>query len=300
MNAIRDAYPSRGHRSWRFVDRVDPVVWSSNAAGPLTPDLLSRFERDGFLVLEGLLGSEVDRIRARVRALEARSRDGSLPDEHTFFEPGADDAVRSIFSFHRHDDSLRALCADRRLAGAARQILGSDVYLHQSRINFKPGFEGKPFYWHSDFETWHSEDGMPAMRAVSCAVALTDNDEYNGPLMLLPGSHEVFVTCPGETPKNHYRQSLREQRVGVPPEAALSVMVGRYGIESFTGPAGSVVFFDCNTMHGSGGNITPNPRHNLFFVYNSVENRLVAPFCGRPPRPEHIAARENTRGLLQH
>ena len=25
-----------------------------------------------------------------------------------------------------------------------RQLLGSDVYIHQSQVNFKPGFEGKP------------------------------------------------------------------------------------------------------------------------------------------------------------
>jgi hypothetical protein len=48
------------------------------------------------------------------------------------------------------------------VVGPARQLLGSDVYVHQSRVNFKPGFNGQDFYWHSDFETWHAEDGMPA------------------------------------------------------------------------------------------------------------------------------------------
>ena len=52
----------------------------------------------------------------------------------------------------------------------AEQILGSQVYIHQSRVNLKPGFKGKEFYWHSDFETWHIEDGMPRMRALSCSI----------------------------------------------------------------------------------------------------------------------------------
>ncbi len=43
-----------------------------------------------------------------------------------------------------------------------------------------PGFTGSGFYWHSDFETWHAEDGMPSMRAVSCSIALTENFAYNG------------------------------------------------------------------------------------------------------------------------
>ncbi|MFQ5599830.1 MAG: ectoine hydroxylase, partial [Candidatus Krumholzibacteriia bacterium] len=53
-----------------------------------------------------------------------------------------------------------------------------------------------------------------------------------------------------------------------------------------------VVFFDCNAMHGSNGNITPYPRSNVFFVYNSVENALVEPFGGLEPRPEYIASRD--------
>jgi ectoine hydroxylase len=52
-----------------------------------------------------------------------------------------------------------------------------------------------------------------------------------------------------------------------------------------------VIVFDCNTMHGSNGNITPLPRANAVIVYNAVSNRLVAPFGAPAPRPEFIATR---------
>jgi ectoine hydroxylase len=52
------------------------------------------------------------------------------------------------------------------------------------------------------------------------------------------------------------------------------------------------VFFDCNTMHGSPANITPVPRVNAFFVYNSVDNRPREPCGASHPRPNHIAARD--------
>src|SRR3546814_3951459 len=86
---------------------------------------------------------------------------GSL--EEAITEPGSD-AVRSIFRVHELSDMLGRLASDPRLIHVARQILGSEVYMHQSRANMKPGFKGKEFYWHSDFETWHVEDGMPRMR----------------------------------------------------------------------------------------------------------------------------------------
>jgi ectoine hydroxylase len=50
-------------------------------------------------------------------------------------------------------------------------------------------------------------------------------------------------------------------------------------------------------MHGSNGNITPYPRSNVFFVYNSIENRLQDPFCGLKPRPEYIATRQRVETL---
>jgi ectoine hydroxylase len=63
---------------------------------------------------------------------------------------------------------------------------------------------------------------------------------------------------------------------------------------SFTAPKarpGSAFFFECNLMHGSSGNLSPDSRTNLFIVDNSVNNAVVEPFGERPPRPESLAER---------
>jgi ectoine hydroxylase len=130
------------------------------------------------------------------------------------------------------------------------------------------------------------------MRAVSCSILLTDNYEFNGPLMLVPGSHRKFIACVGQTPDNHYAMSLRRQQFGVPDNDSLTQLVDEGGITTGVGPAGTMVLFECNVIHGSNGNITPFPRSNLFFVYNSVENQVVDPFCGKQPRPEFVSSRE--------
>lgn len=108
--------------------------------------------------------------------------------------------IRSIFAMHELSDAFDRMTRDPRLLDMVRQLLGSEVYIHQSRINSKAGFCGNGFDWHSDFETWHSEDGMPAMRAVSASIMLTENNAFNGPVMLIPGSHQQFVPCVGRTP----------------------------------------------------------------------------------------------------
>ena len=62
-------------------------------------------------------------------------------------------------------------------------------------------------------------------------------------------------------------------------------MADEHGIKLFTGKAGSATWFDCNCMHGSGDNITPYPRSNVFIVFNSVENTAVEPFAAPVRRP---------------
>ncbi|OZI59813.1 ectoine hydroxylase [Bordetella genomosp. 11] len=296
ISPAKDRYASRTDRSAGIVARHDPVVYGDGLyADALTPEQVQGYDRDGFLMLENLLPqAEVDALIAEIRRM---SRDQAIVRrEESITEPGSN-AVRSIFMVHQLSPLVGRLARDPRLINVARQILGSEVYIHQSRANMKPGFKGKEFYWHSDFETWHVEDGMPAMRALSCSVLLTDNTACNGPLMLVPGSHRHFISCIGETPQDHYKQSLKKQEYGVPDPVSLQLLVEQGGIQAMTGKAGSVVFFDCNTMHGSNSNISPSPRSNVFMVYNSVENALGAPKYGLAPRPEHIATRAGFKAL---
>lgn len=281
-----------------ILARQEPVVYESSlpATAALKPEQCESYRNQGFLFLPELFSSEeVQGLYTEMQHM--RKEYTHAGREEVIAEPGSGE-VRSIFNVHRINDLFANLVRDPRVLNVARQILGSEVYIHQSRINYKPGFQGKEFYWHSDFETWHSEDGMPAMRALSCSILLTDNNELNGPLLLMPGSHRHFISCQGETPDDNYKKSLKKQETGVPDEVLLRYLSDMGGITSCTGKAGSVVFFDCNTMHGSNSNISPYPRSNVFFVYNSIENQLGTPKNGLKPRPEFIAAREEIAPLV--
>jgi ectoine hydroxylase len=287
-----DPYHSRSQEQWEIARRDDPCVWSERTEADgeqLSRDQLTQYAERGFLVRWRLF--DTDEVAALKAAADALRADAD-PTRDDVIAEASSNAIRSVFRVHRDGGVFHRLAADRRLAGTARQILDSDVYIHQSRINFKPGFDGRPFPWHSDFETWHVEDGMPRPRALSASVLLTDNLEQNGPLMVIPGSHQLFVRCVGKTPENHFKSSLVNQTYGVPSRGALIELVERGGIASATGPAGSVIFFDSNLMHGSGGNITPLARNNVFLVFNSVDNAVVDPFGTAHPRPEFLAERQ--------
>jgi ectoine hydroxylase len=286
-----DRYPSRHATTAQTSPRLDPVLHGRTSGGPLDDKQLHFYEDNGFLSFEDLLSlAEIDTCLAELQCLRANPAVAQAPE--AVIEPESQE-LRSVFAIHRSNEVLRQLCHHPKLVAVAQQLLGSDVYIHQSRVNYKGGFRGKEFYWHSDFETWHVEDGVPAMRMVSCSISLTPNTPFNGPLMLIPGSHQRFVSCVGATPDNHYQASLKRQDVGVPDDASLTELVSDFGLTAPTGLAGAVTFFECNVMHGSNSNITPLPRSNVFVVYNSVDNTPVAPYCGLKPRPNFIAERQD-------
>ncbi|MWJ29355.1 ectoine hydroxylase [Halomonas sp. ZH2S] len=298
MNNVQDLFPTRLERKLSMFERLDPVVHSEGAQrskGPLNEEQLVEYEKNGFLFFESFFSKE--EMDAFIQELSDYEDDEDIKlSEGTILEPGRQE-IRSIFGIHEVSERFSRLTRDPRLLEMVWQLLGGDVYIHQSRINYKPGFKGKGFDWHSDFETWHSEDGMPRMRSLSCSIILTDNNEFNGPLMLVPGSHNRFIPCVGRTPENNYKESLKSQYVGVPDDTSLRELMVDEGIKAPKGKAGSLVLFECNTLHGSNINMSCWPRSNLFFVYNHVDNQLLSPFCGNNPRPEFLGSRHNCESL---
>ncbi|GGF13937.1 ectoine hydroxylase [Halobacillus andaensis] len=294
---MKDLYPSRQNNRPEILERKDPVIHtdrSKDSEAPISSEQLDFYEKNGFLQIENFFSDEeVSQMQKGIFELQDDSRD-TFSDK-VIREPESDE-IRSIFHVHEDDNYFKDVANDQRILDIVNHLLGSDVYIHQSRINYKPGFTGKEFDWHSDFETWHVEDGMPRMRAVSLSIALSDNYTFNGPLMLIPGSQNYYVSCIGETPDDNYKESLQKQKLGVPDHDSLRWLAEKGGgISVPTGKAGSITLFESNTMHGSNGNITPYSRNNLFMVYNSVENQLVKPYSGGKERPEFIAVREGAR-----
>ena len=294
-----DRYPSRNGQASASSPRQVPVVYASDRGkSPLGDELTRQYEKDGFLVLEGVFSPE--EVAAYSQELQRLAANEDDTIKSLSIKEAGSGALRSVFGVHEVSRVFETLAGDKRLADIAQYLLADDVYIHQSRINYKPGFRGREFYWHSDFETWHVEDGMPDMRALSISVSLTDNYQHNGSLMVIPGSHKRFVACEGETPESHYKSSLQRQELGTPPDSVLQELVGENGVVTITGKPGSIVIFDCNLMHGSNGNITPYPRSNVFYVYNALSNRPGAPYCGQQARPEHVCARRVIRPIPSH
>lgn len=318
-----DDYPSRVDAPG-LVPRREPVVDPEcRFAGPLSPGQLEAFDRWGAVVLPQVFSpDEIAALRGAATGLRNqyeslsyeeldRSTDMRVISERggaLAGEAGDRPVLKSVWQIHLPPEeaphvreaaglSWRSV-RDSRLVDAARQILGEDVYIHQSRINYQPGwseygFGGTGFLWHQDFEQWHCEDGMPAMRAVSMAVLLEKAQPANGALMVQPGSHRMLVQAHAEPPRlDRYRLGALTTGPRL-PAATLRELADFHGIRYCRGEPGDVVMFDCNVLHGSHTNISPWSRTMFFAVYNAVSNvPAERPFGAPEFRPEHLGSHD--------
>src|SRR5690606_20055162 len=130
--------------------RKDPVFWGNwSPQAPLTRAQTEEFDKNGFLVLRNVFSPvEIAKLQAESRRL--RSGEANLKADNVVTEPESD-AVRTIFRLEEESEIFDRLARDERIAGKVSFLLDDNLYLHQSRLNYKPGFTGKEFYWHSDF-----------------------------------------------------------------------------------------------------------------------------------------------------
>jgi ectoine hydroxylase len=166
------------------------------------------------------------------------------------------------------------------------EILGEQLYMHQFKINGKMTFEGDVWQWHQDYGTWVNDDLMPTDRAMNVAIFLDEVNEFNGPLLFIPGSHNKGVI------KAKHDISTTSYPLWTLDNDLITQLVNRAGgkkggIISPKGPAGSVILFHGCLVHASSNNLSPFNRISVYLSLCAVSNHIR-----RFKRKEYIAHRD--------
>lgn len=240
-------------------------------------NLVDRFGADGFVFLPELLPTDMlNELRASVPAVLKEigpqrylERDGMT--------------ARTVYGLHDRDGVWRAVSESSVLARIARELLREDIYVFQWKISPKTPGVGDQFEWHRDFSYWSSGDGMPAPRALTAAVFLDDIGEDNGPLQVIPASHRLPPLPEERNVSELAQQQTSSSLPYTVSEDSIDGLRCDHGVFNACGPPGSVIFFDCNLIHGSGSNSSHRPRTLALITYNPVSN---APRNWPNPRPD--------------
>jgi ectoine hydroxylase-related dioxygenase (phytanoyl-CoA dioxygenase family) len=204
--------------------------------------------------------------------------------------------VRSVYGSHRNNEVFARMVRDPRLLEPSRALLEDDVYVHQFKINAKLAFRGEVWEWHQDYIFWRNEDGMPTNNVVTVALFLDEVNEFNGPLLFVPGSQKGGVIEPrarneAEGGAESWKADVAAALSYTVQQDTLAELVEDGGITAPKGPAGSVLLFDGNVVHGSAPNMSPFDRMLALVTYNAVSN---APTGGRKVRPDFLCSRDFT------
>ncbi len=259
----------------------------------LTHEQLDEYYDKGVLIIpDKFTAEECSMMRRELRNLAKPGIPGVVLEENGL--------VRALHGCHMQSNIFEGLTHHAHMLEPVLQILNTDVYVHQFKINMKLAFGGELWPWHQDYIFWKYEDGMPESHVVNIAVFLDDITEFNGPLFLLPRSHhlglvEVEAKAPHQNEEDWMNNVSADLRYTVPNQI-VAAEEAKNGMVSATGKAGSIMLFHPNTIHGSCPNISPRDRELLVITYNSVDN---IPHFPRNPRPEFLAG-HNFKPLKVH
>jgi L-proline 4-hydroxylase len=243
----------------------------------LSTEQIERFDRDGYLFFPSLFTTEeIGRLNAELPAVFAEHR------PETVREKGSD-AVRTAFAVHMYSEPFARLARHPRMIEPITQLFGEGVYMHQFKVNGKMAFDGDVWQWHQDYGTWTNDDLMPEARAMNVAIFLDEVNEFNGPLMFIPGSHKLGVFEAGHDTRT------TSYPLWTIDHATITKLVARGGLVAPKGPAGSMILFHGCLVHASTSNLSPWNRVAVYLSLCAVSNHIR-----RFKRPGYIAHRDFT------
>jgi ectoine hydroxylase len=243
----------------------------------LTPAQLAQFDRDGYLFFPSLFSpDEMAVLHAQLPDLYSQHRPEIIREKGS-------DAVRTVFAAHLMNEAFAKLGRHPRMIEPVSQIYGEPVYMHQYKVNGKQAFDGDVWQWHQDYGTWKADDEMPEARAMNIAVFLDEVNEFNGPLLFIPGSHRQ-----GAIDASH-DVSTTSYPLWTIDNDTITRLVAHGGIVAPKGPPGSMLMFHSCLVHGSPSNMSPWNRTIVYLSLCAVSNHIR-----RFKRPEWIAHRDFT------
>jgi ectoine hydroxylase-related dioxygenase (phytanoyl-CoA dioxygenase family) len=219
----------------------------------LTSDQLSFYDENGYLLIRQFItqGEAAD-LRAEVHAIAARQGPtnatwSSVADQGTVLEHSHDVQFRSA--------AFTRLLVDPRLTAIFTGLIGPNVQLHHNKMFIKPPERGSPFPMHQDY-------GYFPHRGTSMTAAILHLDSApanKGCVCVYPGSHKLGpLTAFGQ---DHHVDARRFPTGGATPIAA---------------EAGDLLVFNYMTVHGSGLNLSEEPRTTWLVQVRDPEDEPVS------------------------
>jgi phytanoyl-CoA hydroxylase len=229
---------------------------------------LDRFRRDGFVVVRGLADRQLcecmkslarQHLAQDVQPVEYEAQTKYPGSPASLDAPGGR-TVRRLLQACARDPVFGDWATSRAIGDRLRPLLGPQIELSQAHHNCvmtkSPAFSSATA-WHQDIRYWSFE--RPEL--ISVWLALGQEHEENGCLLLVPGSHRIEFRRDQFDDALFLREDLEENR---------RILQGRVAAEL---DEGDLLLFHCRLLHAAGRNRTGHTKFAAVFTYHSAGNR---------------------------
>lgn len=203
------------------------------------------FDRDGSLVLRGVIpADELAAMRDVFAAL--------IPP--ITYPAGPTGVVWEVTGASRAYPPLATIAHDPRFGALAAEALGVErIQLLQDSLLYKPAHDGGAVEWHQD----HTYVGfLSPPRVVSLRIALHDEDETNGCMRVVDGSHRWG-------PVGNVTALSESSVASLLPQLAPTQRDALEHARSLTLAAGDISIHHCLTLHASPPNHSDRARRTI-------------------------------------
>ena len=222
----------------------------------LTQDQRAFYHANGYLLLDRLIGADtIARLNEVTDAFVDRSRSQAKSDNTFDLAPGHNAESPKVRRLKRPDEQhpLYWQFAIGLIADVVADLLGPNVVYHHSKLNFKWHDGGDRVAWHQDIQFYPHTNYSP----LTVGTYLHDTGEGDGPVMVLPGSHQGPLYDQYDADGN-WTGCLTDTDAGRLDTSRAVTLVG---------PAGSVTIHNCRTVHSSPPSQRADGRPLLLHAY---------------------------------
>jgi len=244
----------------------------------LTDTQLQQFKEQGFLLLPGFANAALCDTIYDIAAAHLKHKVPPIETEFEYVGKSKEErecisdahsetvekriTVRRLRQVYHRDIVFKQWMENEAMRPVLQQVLGDTPALtiaHHNSIMTKMPQSSTATSWHQDFRYWNFEDD----NLVSVWLALESENNKNGVLEFIPGSHKMSFTFSQFDEKEYFLQTNPENK------KLISTKV------SYDLKKGDVVLFHCKLLHRANKNSTDKAKISFVYTVKGAATKVV-------------------------
>ena len=228
----------------------------------LSKEQLEEFNRNGFLILRGFYDTKNCEIIREIAKVHLKYKIEPIETEYEYIGVDKDEfkkSVRRLRQVYDRDIVFKNWMRNEEIKPILSQVLDEEPILvtaHHNSIMTKKAKTSSSTEWHQDMRYWrYDKDNL-----VSVWLALQEENQENGVLEFIPGSHKMQFNSEQFDEKEFFRADYEANKELISKKV------------SFELKTGDVVLFHCKLLHRANANMTNEDK--ISFVY-TVKGKSV-------------------------